>query len=68
MKKNGLPMYEQICNLCKGKRVLKQCAMLRFHVVYAFYLYYFTFLTITFKTCNNTDAEAKALFPPSEKF
>ena len=33
-----------------------------FHVMYSFYLHYFTFLTITLKTYNNLDSKTKALF------
>ena len=42
----------------------KQC----FHVIYTFYLHYFTFLAITFQTYNNIGLKTKALFTICEKF
>ena len=38
------------------------------HVIYTFYLHYFTFLTITFEAYNNIDSKTKALFNLYEKF
>ena len=39
-----------------------------FHVIYTFYLHYFTFLTITFEPYNKIDSKTKALFTLYEKF
>ena len=39
-----------------------------FHVIYTFYLYSFTFLTITFQTYNNIGSKTKVLFTLYGKF
>ena len=69
-----LTMYEQSCDLWKGKNVLKQfesnifkCNALMLSIL-SFYLHYFTFLTVTFETCNNIDSKTKKLFILNEKF
>ena len=55
-------IHEQSCNLCAEAMWKKYFQTQCFHVIYTFYLHYFTFLTITLETYNNIESKSKALF------